>query len=125
MMATVTQVVLVGVTGAFSISVIDGTLTRLPWLNSRVVGRALSRLAIASALAYGAWKIKAPPFVYEGLLAGAVLVTTLDTIIAAIPRRRLDPPPPQDAQSAGLPWGPQPMYSFGTAASLPSASQGG
>ena len=125
MMATVTQVVLVGVTGAFSISVIDGTLTRLPWLNGRVVGRALSRLAIAAAVAYGAWKIKAPPFVYTGVLAGAVLVTTLDTIIASIPRRRLDPPPARDAQSAGLPWGPQPMYSVGTAASLAPAGQGG
>lgn len=112
MMAEVTHCALVGVTGAFSVSVIDGALTRLPWLNGRVWGRALSRLAIAGTVAYVAHKLRAPAFVPEGIVVGAVLIASIDIVIAAMPLARINPPQAASIDTLGLPWGPQPLYAI-------------
>lgn len=110
---------ILGFTGAVSIAVIDSVIARAPIL--RYGGRTrriATRLAIAGLLAYGTRKVGAPVVITEGIVAGAVLMSTLDifvwSIMAWMPL--INPPPVIDPKRIGEPWPPQPLYTLpGTA----------
>jgi hypothetical protein len=98
---------LVGVIATASTVVIDGTVSRIQALNGHPLLRGATRLGAAGGIAYGASKLKAPTFVIEGVIVGAVFVTALDIGISLIgQRRRLEPPPPQNMAMIGAPWAP-------------------
>ena len=96
-----------GLIGALTIAVIDSVTTRLPAFNGCQAGRAMARIGLATAGAWGADRLGAPALVAPGIMAGAVLVTGLDVGTSLIGRRSIEPPP----GPVGAPWPPQSGYS--------------
>lgn len=93
---------MVGLTGAVSLVATDA-LARADDLDA--VERGLVRLLAGGVTAWVMHAAGAPASVVAGAIAGPVLGTTLDVAVAALPARRLEPPP-QPLESAGLPWTP-------------------
>lgn len=108
----------VGVSGALSVFVIDSVLSRIPALNGSPSGRAAVRLVSASIASIAADSIGAPGEISAGILAGPVMVTTLDLGVAMVGRSRVDPPPvlvSQGPEALGAPWPQKPLYAAGKA----------
>lgn len=102
----------VGLVGVASVVAIDSLVLASPWVNSTRSRRVLARLAMAGAFAAGAYLIKAPDWVFGGIIAGTVMVTAFDAIVATVPsRRRLDPPEVPSSM-IGDPWAPDPPYAI-------------
>ncbi len=99
-----------GATGAVTVAVLDGALTRIPSLNGHPALRAAARLIAAGSIAYGADALGAPSFVADGVVSGAVLVTILDIGVSLIGRQRRMEPPAAKMGALGAPWAPSPRY---------------
>jgi hypothetical protein len=103
-----------GVVGAASVMATDGVVTRIGALNGHPIARAAARLGLAGGLALIARKLGVPKFAVAGLVAGPVLVTTLDAGVSMISRPAgapaLQPPPALGPGNAGDPWPPLPRH---------------
>lgn len=92
----------VGLAGAASLVLTD-VVGRREDLDA--VERGALRVTAAVVTGYLLYLGGAPAAVVTGALAAPVLRTALDCGTAALPARRLEPPP-QPIASAGLPWAP-------------------
>jgi len=101
----------IGLAGAVSVVAMQHAVQLAPALNAAPFGRLLARLALAGLAAAAAERLDAPR-VATGIVAGAVLVSSLDAGVALVSStpRRLDPPPVTDPARAGDPWAPRPPY---------------
>ena len=102
-----------GISGAVTVALVDGVLSRVIGLNSSAATRGALRLALGGALRYGLTRAGASPGIADGALVGPVLVTTLDVGVAVIGRRGIEPPPAESIEQAGLPWAPSPAWAVG------------
>lgn len=100
----------VGVSGAASLAFIELLIGRVSWLNGSPLGRTIGRLAVAGATAYVADRLDAPEDVTTGVIAGAVMASSLDVGVALVGTKRLDPPAVVSAGQLGDPWAPRPPY---------------
>lgn len=98
-----------GLAGAVSVVVTELLVGGL--FNGSPLARGVARLAVAGGAGFAAERLGAPEAVSCGIVAGPVLMTTLDVGVSAIGRRpRIDPPPVTDPTQAGAPWPPRPPY---------------
>lgn len=114
----------VGVTGAISVAVVDSgvqriaALSRRPWLRAVArVGASVALVAVAARIATAARTAghtdlaELAEATADGMVAGPVLMATLEAGIAMIPRRRMEPPAVRTAARIGDPWPAAPPWS--------------
>lgn len=118
-LAHLSTLALMGASGAASVAVIDGAVSRVGALNVRPWTRGLTRILLALLLMWLSRRAKLSDAVGDGILVGIVLVTTLDLAIAAIPAKRMEPPLPRSAGDIGMPWAPRPMVGLPSGVRVP------
>lgn len=105
----------VGAASAASIVLVDRAVAHADVRS--LPGRITARLALGCTAMIGASKLGASVPVSTALLAGPIAASAFDATIAAVPRRRLEPPPTTAGLAgAGQPWAPAPFGEFGRGA---------
>lgn len=87
-MNTTANALAIGLSGAATVAALDNSVTLARPLQRCPLLRAAARIGIALAGASLARRAGAPPAIADGMVAGAVLVSTLDLGVSVIARAR-------------------------------------